>query len=209
MATHSNIPAWEIPWTEKPGGLHSMGSQRVGHDWATSLTLILSQYSLIISSHCLKPPTWKIKLLYLSQESLIKIIWNPFTPLFRILQSLPILLKRKWKLKSLQCAKNLYSPLPLSVSYYSIPWPLCSGLLSVPGTCKACLLPQCFCSAASIFLGCSVPRNLWSHFLYIYANIPLSTRSILNTLFNNANSSFPLWKFLHSGLPLSALIFFP
>ena len=32
MATHSNIPAWEIPWTEKPGGLHSMGSQRVGHD---------------------------------------------------------------------------------------------------------------------------------------------------------------------------------
>ena len=29
MVTHSSILAWEIPWTEKPGGLHSMGSQRV------------------------------------------------------------------------------------------------------------------------------------------------------------------------------------
>ena len=36
MATHSSILAWRIPWTEEPGGLQSMGSQRVGHDWATS-----------------------------------------------------------------------------------------------------------------------------------------------------------------------------
>ena len=32
MATHSSILAWKIPWTEKPGSLQSMGSQRVGHD---------------------------------------------------------------------------------------------------------------------------------------------------------------------------------
>ena len=32
MATHSSILAWRIPWTEEPGGLQSMGSQRVGHD---------------------------------------------------------------------------------------------------------------------------------------------------------------------------------
>ena len=32
MATHSNILAWKIPWTEDPGRLQSMGSQRVGHD---------------------------------------------------------------------------------------------------------------------------------------------------------------------------------
>ena len=32
MATHSSIPAWKIPWTEEPGGLQSMGSQRAGHD---------------------------------------------------------------------------------------------------------------------------------------------------------------------------------
>ena len=35
MATHSNILAWRIPWTEEPGGLQSMGSQRVRHDWVT------------------------------------------------------------------------------------------------------------------------------------------------------------------------------
>ena len=35
-ATHSSILAWEIPWTEEPGGLQCMGSQRVGRDWATN-----------------------------------------------------------------------------------------------------------------------------------------------------------------------------
>ena len=38
MATHSSILAWIIPWMEEPGGLQSTGSQRVGHDWANSLT---------------------------------------------------------------------------------------------------------------------------------------------------------------------------
>ena len=35
MATHSSILAWEIPWTEKPGGLQSIGLQRVGHNLVT------------------------------------------------------------------------------------------------------------------------------------------------------------------------------
>ena len=35
MATHSSIPAWEIPWTDEPGGLQPMGSQRLGHSLAT------------------------------------------------------------------------------------------------------------------------------------------------------------------------------
>ena len=35
MATHSSTLAWKIPWTKEPGGLQSMGSLRVGHDWAT------------------------------------------------------------------------------------------------------------------------------------------------------------------------------
>ena len=34
MATHSSIPAWRIPWTEEPGGLQSLGSQRVRHNWS-------------------------------------------------------------------------------------------------------------------------------------------------------------------------------
>ena len=39
MATHSSILAWKISWTKEPGGLQSMGSQRVGHDWATNIIL--------------------------------------------------------------------------------------------------------------------------------------------------------------------------
>ena len=39
MATHSSTLTWKIPWTEEPGRLQSMGSLRVGHDWATSLSL--------------------------------------------------------------------------------------------------------------------------------------------------------------------------
>ena len=38
VATHSSILAWGIPWTEEPGGLQSMGSQRVGHTWVTKHT---------------------------------------------------------------------------------------------------------------------------------------------------------------------------
>ena len=36
MATHSSILAWEIPWTEEPGGLQSTGLQRLGHNFATN-----------------------------------------------------------------------------------------------------------------------------------------------------------------------------
>ena len=43
MAAHSSILAWKIPWTEEPGRLQSMGSQRVRHNWATK------QYTLAIS----------------------------------------------------------------------------------------------------------------------------------------------------------------
>ena len=39
MAPHSSTLAWKIPWMEEPGGLQSMGSLRVRHDWATSLLL--------------------------------------------------------------------------------------------------------------------------------------------------------------------------
>ena len=39
MATHSSTLAWEIPWTEEPGRLQSMGLRRVRHDCATSLSL--------------------------------------------------------------------------------------------------------------------------------------------------------------------------
>ena len=43
MATHSSILAWRIPWTEEPGGLQSVGSQRVGHDRMTKHSTITSK----------------------------------------------------------------------------------------------------------------------------------------------------------------------
>ena len=42
MATHSGTLAWKTPWTEKPGRLQSMGSQRAGHERATSFSLLFS-----------------------------------------------------------------------------------------------------------------------------------------------------------------------
>ena len=39
LEPHSSTLAWKLPWMEEPGGLQSMGSPRIGHDWATSLSL--------------------------------------------------------------------------------------------------------------------------------------------------------------------------
>ena len=54
MATHSRTLAWKIPWTEEPGRLQSMGSQRVRHDWATSLSLSPKSLQVVIAAMKLK-----------------------------------------------------------------------------------------------------------------------------------------------------------
>ena len=46
MANHSSILAWKIPWMEEPGRLQSTGSQRVKHDWGTSLSFFLFSHIL-------------------------------------------------------------------------------------------------------------------------------------------------------------------
>ena len=46
MAIHSSTLAWKIPWTEEPDRLQSMGWQRVGHDWATSLSTFDRRYNI-------------------------------------------------------------------------------------------------------------------------------------------------------------------
>ena len=53
MATHSSTHAWKIPWMEKPGGLQSMGSERVGHDWVTSLHILYWCFSFWLTSLCI------------------------------------------------------------------------------------------------------------------------------------------------------------
>ena len=65
MAVHSSILAWRIPWTEKPSRLRSTGSQRVGHDWATSPSPSASLYCnppssviLCLRVHCMWSPIY-------------------------------------------------------------------------------------------------------------------------------------------------------
>ena len=43
MSAHSGILAWRIPWTEEPGGLQSLGSQRVGHNQAINANIFIAQ----------------------------------------------------------------------------------------------------------------------------------------------------------------------
>ena len=52
MATHSSILAWRIPWREEPSRLQSTGSQRVGHNWATSLFFQDTWRQGIFLVHC-------------------------------------------------------------------------------------------------------------------------------------------------------------
>ena len=52
MVTYSSSLAWEIPWTEEPGGLQSMGSQRVRHNLATKTTITIIHSTLALYRFC-------------------------------------------------------------------------------------------------------------------------------------------------------------
>ena len=57
VVTHPSILGWRIPWTEEPGGLPSMGSQRIRHDWTTNTftLLILLLFCCYVMSNSLQP----------------------------------------------------------------------------------------------------------------------------------------------------------
>ena len=62
MATNSSTLAWKIPWTEEPGRLQSLGSRRVGHDWATSLSLFTFHFHALekeMATHS-SIPAWRV-----------------------------------------------------------------------------------------------------------------------------------------------------
>ena len=65
MATHSSILVWRIPWTEEPGGLQSMGLQRVGHDWAHTQSNFLMPQECCIVNHYKKFVLSRICFFYL------------------------------------------------------------------------------------------------------------------------------------------------
>ena len=93
MSTHSNILAWEIPWTEESGRVQSMGLQRVGHDWVTntftfhwiknSIDLIYSRilhtgYTIKFSHHTYND----VKRLFLDWSRLLLTPHLPTSPIF-------------------------------------------------------------------------------------------------------------------------------
>ena len=78
MATHSSVLAWKIPWTEEPGGLLPIGSQRVRHDWVTSLSSFLFQ-KIIIELPCY--PAVSLLRIY-TKESNSKFQRDIHTPIF-------------------------------------------------------------------------------------------------------------------------------
>ena len=99
MATHSSILAWRIPWTEEPGGLQFLGSQRVRHDWAAAAAAKLLQSCLTLCDPIDGSP--------------------PGSPLPGILQArtlewvaISFSNARKWnvKVKSLSCVRLLVTP---------------------------------------------------------------------------------------------------
>ena len=68
MATHSSILAWKIPRTEEPGRLQSMESQRVGHNWMTSLSFFSSSFKkkkkikgMINKDNLLRNDSWPLR----------------------------------------------------------------------------------------------------------------------------------------------------
>ena len=74
MATHSSILAWRIPWTEEPGRLQPMGSQRVRHDWATNTSWWPQQDMGI----CVPPIVLRIQwwVIHLKQEQKQALLWT-------------------------------------------------------------------------------------------------------------------------------------
>ena len=76
MATHLSILAWRTPWTEEPGGLQSMGSQRTGHDWVTNILSSVEQNSEDIAQ---QSSWWKLKLClkFLLEKKTKKVLANP------------------------------------------------------------------------------------------------------------------------------------
>ena len=98
MATQSSILAWRIPWIEEPGGLQSMGSKRVGHDWTTNaFTFFMAgntpflrritklQNSLVAQMVKSLPAMWETQIWSLSWED----------PLEKEMATNPVFLPRK------------------------------------------------------------------------------------------------------------------
>ena len=111
MTTHPSILAWRIPWTEEPGGLQSVGSRRVRHNWVTdTLMQTVSRWSGCPSAFSSSAPlpyhTWRQRNLGSGfQEKAYLHIHLPASPLYPLEVSVPVQRNPTLKLSSL---KHIY-----------------------------------------------------------------------------------------------------
>ena len=127
MATHSSTLAWKIPWMEEPGRLQSMGSRRVGHDRATSLSLFIFMHwrgnGNPLQYSCLENPrdrgAWWAAV-YGVAQSRTRLMWlSSSSSLFF-----------NWRIIALQCCDGFcHTTTQVSHNYMHIP-----SLLSLPPT---------------------------------------------------------------------------
>ena len=126
MAMHSSTLAWKIPWTQKPGGPQSMGSQRIRHNWATSLSLYCS-----VAKSC---PTLSCNLQ--TRDSLsFTIFWNllTLTAIESVMPSNHLILCRPLLL--------LFLTFP-NIKVFSVSQFFASGSQSIEASASASVLPM-------------------------------------------------------------------
>ena len=103
MATLSSILAWKIPWTEECGGLQSTVSRRVGHDWATSVSLMAQNISIANNT----------------TQTLLTLCFLPSAFMVLVYHFLKVFIS-KWN----DSSKNLYLVFKIESSWCSLPFSL-------------------------------------------------------------------------------------
>ena len=132
MAPHSSTVAWKIPWMKEPGGLQSMGSLRVAHDWATSLSCIGEGNGIPLQCSCLENPrdggAWWAAI-YGVAQSRTRLKWLSSSSsskyLYCLLKHFEIPLKCMWPCalcSDAQSCLTLSEPLDCSLPSLLCPW---------------------------------------------------------------------------------------
>ena len=104
MAIHSSTLAWKIPWTEEPDRLQSMGSQRVRHDWATSLSFPFTRaHVFMITTHPWNPSelshglySLEVKWSEVKSLSRVRLFATPWTVAYQAPQSMEFSRQEYW-----------------------------------------------------------------------------------------------------------------
>jgi len=116
MATHSSILAWKIPWTEEPGGLQSMGSQRVRHNFISFLNLSSQRTIFLASKSLCFLFDWFFTLYYFFSSAYMGFVCSPVSHFLR--QKLVSLV---WNLSSFLILELKVVSFFLSISFCYIP----------------------------------------------------------------------------------------